>query len=382
MFAAPAGGSVANASVTTDANGRASTTMTLGKLAGPQGFLATTGDLSVAIPATAVAGAPAAIVALSGSGQSDTVRAVVAPLVARVTDQFGNPTPGVVVSWQTSAPLAALGASTSTTDADGRATIKYTLGTIPGVETVSASVAGVANPALFKLQTLVGPPTRVTIVSGDKQNAVVGTSSTVSLVVKVTDATGTPVSGTTVVWTAINGTVAAATATDASGLASNTVTIGTRTGQVLVTASLPNGASAVSFALAALAGKPAALTFISQPAFKLLGALAPVSVMIVDSFGNQTASTETVTISIAPGLSTVLGGTLARAAVNGIATFDDLTLDLLGNSVVLRAQCCSLPQAVSGPVSTATSPNGLDVELFDEAMQPIASTSADTARRA
>ncbi|MFI5230278.1 MAG: Ig-like domain-containing protein [Gemmatimonadales bacterium] len=362
VFAAPAGGGVASATVTTDAAGRASAALTLGKLAGLQSFAATTGDLSVAIPATALAGPPAAIVALSGSGQSDTVRATVAPLVARVTDQFGNPTPGVTISWKTSSPLASLGATTSTTDADGRATMKYTLGTVPGIETVSASVTGVANSAQFTLQTLFDPPTRISIVSGDKQTAIVGTTTTVPLVVKVTDASGTAASGTTVVWTASNGTVTAKTTTDANGLSSNTLALGTRAGAAAVTAALPNGASAVTFAVAALAGTPVALSFVGEPTFELLPLLAPVSVMIVDSFGNQTTSTDAVTISSPPGLASNLGGTLTRAAVNGIATFDDLTVQLVGNSMVLMANCGSLPQAVSAPVTTKTGSSGSNLQ--------------------
>ncbi|HXD50193.1 MAG TPA: Ig-like domain-containing protein [Gemmatimonadaceae bacterium] len=376
VFAAPAGGSVSSATATTDANGRASTTLKLGTLIGAQSFLATTGEFSVAIPATATAGDPASITALSGSGQSDTVRATVAPLVARVTDQFGNPTPGVVVTWKTSSLVAILGASTSTTDADGRATMKYTLGSIPGVETVSASVSGVAAPALFTLQTLAGPPTRLSIVSGDKLTGSVGSSSTTLLVVKVTDAVGTPIMGASVVWTASNGTVGAKTTTDVSGLSSNTLTLGTHTGDVVVTAALANGASAVSFHASALAGAPTALKFASQPVYKLATLLAPVSVMIVDRYGNQTTSTDPVTISVANGLSSFLGGTLTRNAANGAATFDDLTFSLLTGDQVLFATSGSLAQAVSQPIPSQTA-TGLKLGLLDAAKLSIG-TASDT----
>ena len=377
VFAAPAGGSVGSSTATTDANGRAATALKLGGAAGPQSFLATTGEFSIAIPEVATAAAPALITAVSGSGQSDTVRASVAPLVARVTDQFGNPTSGVVVSWKTSSPVAALGSSTSTTDADGRATMKYTLGTIPGVETVSASVSGVAVPAIFTLQTLAGPPTHISIVSGDKLTATVGSSSTTLLVVKVTDAGGTPIMGTSVVWSASNGTVAAKTTTDASGLSSNTLTLGTHSGDVVVTAALANGASAVSFHASALAGAPAALKFGSQPVFKLATQLAPITVAIVDAYGNQTASTDPVTISVASGLLSYLGGTLTRAAVSGIATFDDLTFGVLNGGQVLFATSGSLPQAVSLPIAIPTAA-GFNLQLLNDAKQSVGTTASDT----
>jgi adhesin/invasin len=374
VFAAPTGGSVGSATTTTDANGRASTTLKLGNVLGAQSFVATTGEFSVAIPAVATAGDPALITALSGSGQSDTVRATVAPLVARVTDQFGNPTPGVVVSWKTSSLVAVLGSSTSTTDTDGRATMKYTLGNLPGVETVSASVSGVATPALFTLQTLAGPPTHISIVSGDKLTATVGSSSTTLLVVKVTDAAGTPTMGASVVWSATNGTVAAKTTADASGLSSNTLTLGTHAGDVVVTASLANGASAVSFHASALAGAPAALEFVSQPAFKLATLLTPVSVMIADGYGNQTTSTAPVTISVASGLLSFLGGTLTHNAVNGIATFDDLTFGLLSGGQVLFAASGSLQQAVSAPIGSPTAA-GFSLGLLDASKQSVGAAS-------
>ena len=377
VFGAPAGGSVGSATATTDGSGRAATTLTLGALAGAQSFVATTGDFSVAIPAVATAASPASITALSGSGQSDTVRASIAPLVARVTDQFGNPTPGVVVSWKTSSPLAVLGSSTSTTDADGRATMKYTLGTIPGIETVSASAPGVATPAVFTLQTLAGPPTHISIVSGDKLTATVASSSTTPLVVKVTDGFGTPVMGASVVWTVTNGTLAANTSTDASGLSSNTLMLGTRAGDVVVTAALANGAASVSFRANALAGAPAALKFTSQPVFKLATLLAPISVMIVDGYGNQTTSNAPVTISAASSFVSVLGGTLTRNAVNGVATFDDLTFGVITGTQVLFATSGSLPQAVSQPIGTQTAA-GFNLAMLDGAKQSIGTIAADT----
>src|SRR5438067_1807779 len=91
-FAAPAGGKVGAASVTTDATGAASTALTLGGTAGPQSFAASAAGFSVSIPATATAADAATIAAVSGSGQQDTVKKTLkAPFVVKVTDAFGNP---------------------------------------------------------------------------------------------------------------------------------------------------------------------------------------------------------------------------------------------------------------------------------------------------
>ena len=57
-FAAPIGGAVGTTTATTDANGRASTTMTLATTAGPQSFLATAVGFDVPVPATALPAQP------------------------------------------------------------------------------------------------------------------------------------------------------------------------------------------------------------------------------------------------------------------------------------------------------------------------------------
>ncbi|HEY9225219.1 MAG TPA: hypothetical protein VIP11_01145, partial [Gemmatimonadaceae bacterium] len=99
-FGAPAGGSVSPASATSDANGLASTSMTLGSAIGPQSFAASASGFSVSIGATAGPGDPAAVTAVSGSGQQDTVRrALKQPFVVKVTDKFGNGVNGVSVNW-------------------------------------------------------------------------------------------------------------------------------------------------------------------------------------------------------------------------------------------------------------------------------------------
>jgi hypothetical protein len=97
-FAAPTGGAVGTPSVQTDANGSASTSLTLGSAVGPQAFAAAAQGFSVSIPATATVGDAATIVAISGGGQADTVKhALKLPLVAKVTDQFGNAVGGVSI---------------------------------------------------------------------------------------------------------------------------------------------------------------------------------------------------------------------------------------------------------------------------------------------
>ncbi|MGH3630815.1 MAG: Ig-like domain-containing protein, partial [Sciscionella sp.] len=264
-FAAPVGGLVGGqvgaANVTTDANGRASTTLTLGTTAGPERFMATSGGVSTSIAVTATPGAPAVIAAVSGDRQTSTVGSLVSPLVVRVSDRFGNPIRGVAVRWLRATGVGALAVTTSTTNEAGEASTTYRFGGIVGDETVSASVDGVASPVLFTLHAVASAPAAIAVVAGDGQVGVVGTALASPLVVKVTDAAGAPVGGAMVSWTADNGTIAAATTTGADGTASNVLQLAQAAGPTTVTASIANGDS-VSFRATAQPGaaSPGVLT--------------------------------------------------------------------------------------------------------------------------
>jgi hypothetical protein len=111
---------------------------------------------SVTFSLTALVGNAASIAAVSGNGLRGIILSVLAsPFVVRVTDSFGNPVPGATVAWTRIAGSGTLAAPTSTTDANGQASVLYTLGAIPGLETITASVAGVTTPATFTVTALL-----------------------------------------------------------------------------------------------------------------------------------------------------------------------------------------------------------------------------------
>ncbi len=100
------GGQVTPGSATTGPNGQASATWTLGPAAGQQRVtvkVTRTGvpaTLNVSFNATAVSGAGAQLVAVSGDNQTAAVgSALPDSLVIRVTDALGNPVAGVQVTW-------------------------------------------------------------------------------------------------------------------------------------------------------------------------------------------------------------------------------------------------------------------------------------------
>src|SRR3954471_4813476 len=86
----------------------------------------------------------------SGDGQTGTVQgALAAPFVVKVVDQFGTQISGVGVTWTRLTGGGSLAAATSTTNATGLANVQYTLGSVPGDETIRASVSGVATTVTF-----------------------------------------------------------------------------------------------------------------------------------------------------------------------------------------------------------------------------------------
>ena len=116
-----------------------------------------------------------------------------------------------------------------------------------------------------------------------------------------------------------------------------------------------------------LVGPPSKLSFGTQPSDTTVGAsITPsVTVRILDDADNQTGSTAPVTVAIGtnPGGGT-LSGTLTVAAVAGVASFGDLTIDQPGTSYTLAASGAGLtgatssPFDISGAISVETAADG------------------------
>ncbi len=357
IFAAPTGGSVSPTTATTDANGRASTTMKLGTTAGPQGFTATAVGLSTAINVTATPGDPSAMAIVAGNNQTDSVRAVLAPLSVRVSDSFNNPVSGATVSW-TKSGGGALANSTTTTNGDGVATNGYSLGAAVGTETVTASVGSVTST--FTFTTTGGRPASIVAVSGNGQSGKISQPLPNPVVVKVADASGNPVRDAAITWTAQNATITSTTPSDAAGQASAAVTLGRASGSATVTAAIASGPT-VTFTATAQPGAPAAIVFAAQPANGIAAQpLAAVRVSLRDAGNNATEGTVTIALAGNPGGAT-LGGSLSQPTSDGVATFSNLTINRAANGYTLRASSNGLTATSTAFNVTAGSGSGLTI---------------------
>jgi alpha-tubulin suppressor-like RCC1 family protein len=115
-----------------------------------------------------------------------------------------------------------------------------------------------------------------------------------------------------------------------------------------------------SSAGAAPSGTPARLSFVTRsPASGEANVVIspPVRVAVRDSLGNTVpGATDTVTLALAANPSEgVLLGTIAVAAIDGIATFADLRVDRPGSGYTLAATAPGLTQATSAPLAVRVS---------------------------
>ena len=140
-------GSVDPATSQTGDDGQASTSWTLGSSTGSHKATASSGSLDgspATFTATAVAGNADRLLQVSGNNQSASPGAELAqPLVVRLADRQGNGVSGRAVTWVVGAGGGRVASGTSTTDQDGKASVRWTLGSSSGTNTLNAVVSGV-----------------------------------------------------------------------------------------------------------------------------------------------------------------------------------------------------------------------------------------------
>jgi hypothetical protein len=141
------GGTVDPTTSTTGPDGKASTTWTLGGSTGTQraaGVIEGLDGSPVSFTAIARAGGAARLVLVSGNNQSGSPGQELArPLVVRLEDEAGNGVSDRAVSWVVGSGGGSVSATTSSTDGNGEAQVRWTLGPHPVQNTVNAVVSGV-----------------------------------------------------------------------------------------------------------------------------------------------------------------------------------------------------------------------------------------------
>jgi hypothetical protein len=108
---------------------------------------------------------PAALTAVSGSGQSGTLGSLLpTPLVVSVTSSSGSPVSGATVTFAVTSGSATVSPTSAQTDAQGKATAQVTLGSTAGNGQVTASVSGTSLTTTFTFTA--SPPVDASCSSG------------------------------------------------------------------------------------------------------------------------------------------------------------------------------------------------------------------------
>jgi hypothetical protein len=236
------GGVVETLAARTDSLGVARAHWTLAKKTGTQKLRAQVGVGSgarsiapVTISATALAGTPTAIVVMSGDTQRGAAGAALAkPIVVRVVDVNGS---GVAsTSLQLAPSSGSVPDSVLTTDAQGNAKVRWTMGRSAGEHSLAVRVEGVKK--LLKVAALTTPaaPANLSFDDAPAEAKTKGKEKSRHLYAVVTDVYGNPVPEANVMFSTKSGTVTPARAvSDTRGRAALTWTPGTRPGEKMLT---------------------------------------------------------------------------------------------------------------------------------------------------
>ena len=153
----PASGVLTPSSSFTNSEGKAVASWKLGTVPGAYMAVARLVDVneiqdSLEFQAAAIPAAPDTLSAESSRNQPGQRREEVGdPPLVRVVDKYGNPVPNATVAWQVIFGEGQVTNPVTTTDADGRTSVAWTLGNRIGVQKLSASVEGSAvQPIIFE----------------------------------------------------------------------------------------------------------------------------------------------------------------------------------------------------------------------------------------
>jgi hypothetical protein len=253
------------------------------------------GRTAVMVVATA-----AELTAVAGTSQRAAAGSLLPQaIVVRVTSRRGRPVDGVLVKFRLADGQGSVEPASALTDADGRARTVWTLGDLPGRQTLLASVERVDSAlAVIAESEPVPANTRVAAI-GENLSAGAGQELPDTVAIRVTDSTGRALGDVPVTWLALDGgSVTSLDArTDSLGHARATWSLGPKAGTQRLRAQVGSGRGGrpvppVTLTATALAGEAVGVTVVSGDAQRgTAGALLPkpIVVRVVDASGNGVA---------------------------------------------------------------------------------------------
>ena len=260
------GGTFSLSTVTTGANGIASSSLTRGSTPGIEYFITATATgytqqsvltqgervritgTAPSSPETRTTGDPDILDIYDGDDQSGAVNSPLSdPLTVEILDADGNPVENVSVRFRVTRGRARISPARPRTDDDGFAETTVTPRS-PGEITITATVTGLDDTATFTI-TAGDPADALVKVSGDGQNGTPGSALANPFVVEVQDEDGEGIEGYRVAFAVTEGGGSlseTSASTNASGRAQTTLTLGSDPGINSVQASV-SGVDSVIF---------------------------------------------------------------------------------------------------------------------------------------
>ncbi len=348
--------------------------------------VAVNSPLTMSVNLTIGTGPATTIAIQAGNGQAAQVgTAVTTPPAVLVTDQFGNPVSGTSVTFAVASGGGSVVGGAATTGTNGIAAVtSWTMGTVVGANTLTATSAGLTgSPLTFTATATVGAALQIAISSGDGQSATVNQAVATAPAVLVTDQFGNPVSGAAVTFAVTvggGGLTGATPTTNASGIA----TVGSWTLGTVATApasannslqATVTGGGSVAFTATA---NPGAVTSVvvsqgnGQSARPGTAVATTPGVRVRDTFGNDVCGAA-VTFAVTAGGGSVTGAstTAACGGFGAIATVGSWTVGITGtltSGAYANGLSATSNGIAAGFTATARYSYSLDV-------QPIYNTS-------
>jgi adhesin/invasin len=357
------GGSVTSSSAVTNAQGIASAgTWRLGPATGTHLLSAQVPQAGVAgnpvvFTATANAGSPVSLTALSATTQTTPVGQLVTSVPSVIVrDAAGNPAAGVSVIFSLTSGGGQLTGGTQTTNAQGIATIgSWRVGSNPGPNTLTATASGL-TPVTFTANGTAGAPVLMEKTLGDNQTGQVNRAVAIAPQVRVVDAAGNGVGGVAVTFAVASGdgsVVIGGVTTGVDGKATvGAWILGSTPGPNTLTASA-NGLTPVTFTATATGGTAVAMLPLSQVTQSGVAgqqATSPPSVVVRDAQGNPVGGV-TVNFNVTQGGGSISGGTQITGT-NGVATVNSWTFGPLAGANAVVASASGLPNVTFNATTT------------------------------
>jgi hypothetical protein len=332
-----------------------------GKIAGRTIATATVDGVSGKTALTVVATAAEIATVAGGTQRAAAGSLLPQAIVVRVTSRRARPVEGVLVKFRLGDGQGNLEPGSAVTDADGRARTIWTLGDLPGRQTLLANVERIDSAlAIVAEAEPVAANTRLTALT-ESASGEAGHEIADTVAIRVSDSTGRALADVPVSWVALDGGRAEAvdTRTDSLGQARARWTLGPKAGTQRLRAQVGSGhgksaVAPLTLRASAQAGSAVGLVVVSGDAQRGTAGqqLAKALILrVVDAAGNGVADAE---LQLAPSEGSVpdtsihtdsLGMARVRWTLGRAAGDHALAVHLDGMSKLLKVTAVARPAA-------------------------------------